>query len=276
MFDKIRLQDALVKYKQNFVSSQWRKGKYKWEAVKFFQDNWDVNAVDFASMLTQSLAKTSNLLASMNNFPAKMIQDFAKTSPEEVQAMFISLFDESKDVFFRITGFKDESSILFDKYGNGEEQHYQDENAVSTYLWLRYPDKYYIYKYDEIKAVAEALGSDYQFKKGAYIDNLRNFYNFYDELCTEIKQDEKLIGLLKSQLTENCYPDPEYRTLTNDVGFYISRYYSQKESSTTGEWFPADYSPNISVAEWVDLLNDPDVFTTGGLEIMRRMQDHGG
>lgn len=276
MFEKFRLQDALVKYKQNFVSNQWGNEKYKWEAVKFFQDNWDVNAADFAAMLTLSLSKTYNLLASMNNFPARMIEKFAETAPEEVRAMFLALFDESKDVVTRITDFKDQSSILLEKYGNGAGQHYQYENAVSTYLWLRYPDKYYIYKYGKIKTVADELGSDYRFKKGAYADNLRNFYNFYDELCAEIKKDEELVSLLKSQLTGDCYPDPEYRTLTIDIGFYISRYFSQKKSVATDDWFPTDYTPNISVDEWVELLNDPDVFTTGSLEIMKRMKDYGG
>lgn len=276
MFEKIRLQDALVKYKKNFISTQWGDEKYKWEAIKFFQDNWDVNATDFAAMLTLSLSKTYNLLASRNNFPANMIQDFAKTAPEEVRTMFIALFDENKDVVSRIIDFKDQSSILLEKYGKGARQHYQSENAISTYLWLRYPDKYYIYKYGEIKAVADELGSDYRFKKGAYTDNLLNFYNLYDELCAEIKKDGQLISLLKSQLTENCYPDPEYRTLTIDVGFYISRYYSQKKSTVTNEWFPTDYSPNISVEEWVDLLNDPDVFTSGSLKIMKRMKEYGG
>lgn len=276
MFEIFRLEDALVKYKQDFISTQWGNEKYKWEAVKFFQDNWDVNASNFATMLTISLSKTYNLLASMNNFPARMIEKFAETAPEEVRAMFIDLFDENKDVVARITNFKDQSSILLEKYGNGAGQHYQYENAVSTYLWLRYPDKYYIYKYSEIKTVADELGSDYRFKKGAYADNLRNFYSFYDELCAEIKKDEELISLFKSQLTENCYPDPEYRTITIDVGFYISRYFSQKDSVTTDDWFPTNYTPNISVDEWVALLNDSDVFTTGSLEIMKRMKDYGG
>ena len=106
MFDKFRLKDVLVKYKQDFVSTQWGNEKYKWEAVKCFQDNWDVNAADFADMLTRSLAKTYNLLASMNNFPARMITGFAKTAPEEVRSMFIALFDESKDVYERIDAFK--------------------------------------------------------------------------------------------------------------------------------------------------------------------------
>lgn len=278
MFDKFRLQEALAKYKQDFVSTQWGNEKYKWEAVKVFQDNWDVNAADFAGMLTRSLSKTYNLLASMNNFPAKMIEGFAKTAPEEVRAMFISLFDESNDVVSRILEFKDKSSLLLEKYGNGAGQHYQYENAVSTYLWLRFPDKYYIYKYGEVKAVADELGSDYRFKKGAYTDNLRNFYALYDEICEELKNDNSLTGLLKSQLTDSCYPDPELRTLTIDVGFYISRYFSQKnkEPTNTEEWFPADYSPEISTDEWVQLLSDSEVFTTGSLEIMKRMKDYGG
>ena len=67
MFDIFRLKEVLVKYKENFVSNQWANEKYKWEAVKCFQDNWDVNASDFADMLTRSLSKTYNLLASMND-----------------------------------------------------------------------------------------------------------------------------------------------------------------------------------------------------------------
>lgn len=276
MFDKSRLQDALVEYKKNFVPNQWENEKYKWEAVKFFQDHWDVNAANFVAMLTLSLSKTYNLLASTNNFPAGMIKEFAEKAPEEVRAMFIALFDESKDVVTRIIDFKDQASSLLEKYGNGSKQHYQNENSISTYLWLRYPDKYFIYKYGEIVTAADELGSDYRFKKGAYADNLRNFYGFYNDLCAEIKKDEELISLLKSQLTDDCYPDPEHRTLTIDVGFYISRSFAQKKSPITDDWYPTDYTPNISVDEWVELLNDPDVFTTGSLEIMKRMKDYGG
>lgn len=277
MFDKFRLKDVLVKYKQDFIPTQWGNEKYKWEAVKCFQDNWDVNAADFADMLTRALAKTYNLLASMNNFPARMITVFAKTAPEEVRSMFIALFDENKDVYERIDAFKMQSSILLEKYGNGAGQHYQYENAISTYLWLRYPDKYYIYKFSEIRAVADELESSYRFKKGAYADNIRNFYRLYDEICEELKRDTELVNLFKSQLTDTCYPDPELKTLTFDVGFYISRYYSQKSNTATeAEWFPSDYEPGLSVDDWIGLLGDEEVFTTDSLEIMKRMKDYGG
>lgn len=280
MFDKFRLKEVLVQYKKDFLPKHWKDEKYKWEAVKCFQDNWDVKAEDFADMLSRSLSKTYNLLASMNNFPARMITGFAKTAPEEVRAMYIDLFDETKEVYEQINAFKMQSSILLEKYGNGAGQHYQYENAITTYLWLRYPDKYYIYKFGEVKAASDVLESDYRFKKGAYADNIRNFYKFYDEICEELKQDTELVNLFRSQLTSDCYPDPELKTLTFDVGFYISREYSKKDSGDPDNnvWFPSqeEYAPGITVQEWVALLNDKSVFTQSSLEIMKRFKDYGG
>lgn len=228
MFNKSILEKVLVQYKQDFVLTQWKNENYKWKAVKQFQDNWDVNASDFSEMLSRSLEKTYNLLASANNFPKAMMSEFAKAAPEEVRAMFIALFDESRDVFERMDEFKLQSSVLLEKYGNGAAQHYQYENAISTYLWLRYPDKYYIYKFSEVKTVASELESDYQFRKGAYAENIRNFLNLYDEISAALKEDAELVNLLHSHLTDDCYPDPELKTLTIDVGFYISRVFLQK------------------------------------------------
>lgn len=278
MFDKALLQKVLEQYKRDFVLTRWEDEKYKWEAVKCFQDNWYVEADDFADMLTKSLSKTYNLLASANNFPAKMITEFAQTASEEVRSMFIVLFDERKDVYERIETFKMRSSMLLEQHSDGNRQHYQYENAITTYLWLRYPDKYYIYKYSEVKAVADVLKSGYYFKKGAYADNIRHFYRLYDEICQEIKGDTELVRLLKGKLTDSCYPDPELRTLTLDVSFYISQSYSQGQDAglSKAEWFPAQYDPGLSVEDWVCLLNDGEVFSVGSLEIMKRMKDYGG
>lgn len=277
MFDKFRLKAVVVEYKKRFVQTQWPDEKYKWEAVKCFQVNWDVNSDNFTDMLTKALSQTGNLLASVNNFPARMITKFAEIAQEEVRAMFIELYDESKDVYERIDNFKQKSNSLLERYGNGVAQHYQYENAISTYLWLRYPDKYYIYKLKEVKAVSSELESDYIFKKGVYADNIRNFLSFYNEICAELQQDEELKNMLASQITGTCYPDPELRTLTIDVGFFISRYLNKdKEAPSADEWWPNDYTPALSVDEWEALLNDSEIFTDSSLEIMKRMLDYGG
>ena len=75
------------------------------------------------------------------------------------------------------------------------------------------------------------LESDYRFKKGAYEDNIRNFMALYDEICAELQQDDELRNLLNSQITSTCYADPELRTLTIDIGFFIFRYWNKKDST---------------------------------------------
>lgn len=158
---------------------------------------------------------------------------------------------------------------MLENFRNDAAHHCQHENAISTYIWLRYPDKYHIYKLSEVKAVSIELGSDFVFKKGAYADNIRNFLSLYNEICEELMKDEELKRMLASQITETCYPDPKLKTLTIDGGFFINRYLnSDKENSSVDEWWPSDYTPALSVDEWVALLKDSEVFTESSLEIM--------
>ena len=92
MFDTTCLRNALENYQRIFVSDRWNDEKYKWEAIKHFQENWDINAPDFANMLMLSLSETHNLLDSQNRFPRVMIEKFAQSYPEEIRSMFIELF----------------------------------------------------------------------------------------------------------------------------------------------------------------------------------------
>ncbi len=277
MINSEKLKVFLTEYKKDFVSEQWNEEKYKWETVKHFQDNWDINAPDFLNMFMQATDKTSNLLASMNNFPRGMIKRFSEADSEAVRAMFINLYDEIKDLAERVEKFQSDAETLRVKYDDGTwKNHYQSANSISTYLWLRYPDKYYIYKYSEYRAVSKELESDFVPKRGATSSNIIGGYNFYDEICAELAEDKELVNLLESSLTEDCYPDKALKTLTIDVGFYISRVYPKKLVENSPEWFPDHYSPNISVEQWLELLNDETVFTTSSLEIMKRMKDYGG
>ena len=364
MFDRDILKDVIADYKRDFTEFQWKEEHYKWEAIKCFQDNWNINAVNFPDMLKRSLDKTYNLLASMGNYAKGMIIGFADTAPEEVRGAFIALYDESRDVVERIQAFKTQAEEMLEKYGDGAPNHYQKENAISVYLWLRYPDTYSDYKYSEVKAAAKALVADYAFKKGAYASNIRNWLSFSNEIRKELFKDTELIELLKSHLTESCWPDSELRTLTMDVVFYISRYYSQKSKVTylseitealkslggrghlndicrvmkergklqsiltnpawtnavSGEiqshstdaqsyvegnddlfysvegigsgvwglrnyqpdqeeqWWPTEdeYSPGLTTEDWFALLNDPNVFNSTALIIVKCFKNYGG
>ena len=279
MLAAAKLQEVLEKYTQDFVPQVWAEEKYKWEAIQTFQTHWDVNAEDFAEMLHRSLDTTSDLLSSRNFYPRRTIEDFAKAAPEEVRAMFIALYDENKDVYDRIKKFEEQAMILLTKHKNGAAQHHQHERAISVYLWLRYPDRYYIYQYSEVKAAAEVLESNYSVKPGAYAANIRNAIKFYDEICDALQRDTELVNLFRAQLTDTCYPDPKLKTLTADVARYIHRNYVPMAGATPvsmRDWYPTDYDPGLTVADWVALLNDKEIFTEKSLAVMRRIKDYGG
>lgn len=235
MIDKTRLHLILKEYKKDFPKLFWtsktQNEKYKWIAVKHFQDNWDIDAPDFLEMFTRATAKTENLLAAMNYFPRGMIMAFCKVAPEDVRKMFRELFDESKSVVTRVENFIKESERLRVTYKPEDDwkAHYQNTNSVTTYLWLRYPDKYYIYKYSECKAVASELDNSYKPTKGAKPETLLGAIKLYDEIAEYIATDSELVNLMRNSLDDTCYPDANFRTLAIDVGFYISRYYSKGE-----------------------------------------------
>lgn len=223
MIDRQSLDEVLAQYKENFPS-HWEEEKYKWEAIKCFQDNWDVNAQDFPAMLRKSLSKTDNLLTTSYDFSRKMIEFYAEQDAEEVRSMFMQLYDENIDIVERINGFMAKSDKLLDVYGPEGKQHYQKEGTITTYLWLRYPDIYYIYKFRQVKALSDRLESNYKFKQGASTTNIRTYTKFYNEVRDVISEDSELIKMFTSALTEDCYPDPYFVTLTADIAYFSKDY----------------------------------------------------
>ena len=273
-----KLKPVLEGYKTYFPQ-HWDGEKYKWEAVKHFQDHWDIDAGDFGEMFKQATDKTFNLLASGYAYPKAMITNFAKADDEGVRSMFRALFDESVDLAARVDAFQTAAEDMRVKYDDGTwRSHYQSTNAVSTYLWLRYPDKYYIYKYELFRAAATELSEDYMPKRDGSVDSMIGGFRMYDEICKAVAADEGIREMIQNALTPSCYPDPEMKTATIDVGYYLARFYLEERKSEReeAEWFPKDYSPGLDVDAWVELLNDSSVFTVSSLQIMKRMKDYGG
>ena len=142
--------------------------------------------------------------------------------------MFIVLYDETRNLDERIEKFEMMAEDLRVRYDDGSwKHHYQSANAISTYLWLRYPDKYFIYKYSEVRATAKELCSDFVPKKGSGVANIAGGFKFYNGIRAVIAKDDELDTMLKNALEQNCYPDFTKTTMTVDVGFFISRFYKQ-------------------------------------------------
>lgn len=279
MINKQKLSELLKDYKVDLP--EWLNGKqdekFKWRAVKHFNDVFDLEAEDLSAMFEDCLGSKylAALLVGPNRFPAGMIKEFAKYEPEFTKEMFTELYDESKDLMTRIEAFKQKSDdILHRHWGNGKN-HYQNDNAITTYLWLRYPDKYYIYKNGIYKLVAKELESPFPFIQGRK-ENVTNGIALYDEISEEMRKDEELGGILQSNLDDSCYPDPYLRTLAIDFGHYLLQKERQKDTDDGAVWIPENYDPGISVEKWKELIANKEVFSDATLDVMKSMLDNGG
>ncbi len=273
MLNKKKLLEALKQYKEVF-DSRWLDEKYKWEAAKCFKDNWDINADDFADMLYRATDKTFNLLASMNNFPRRMIVEYARQDKEAVRSMFINLFDETKSVSDRVIRFQQEAQELCDRLTPGL-QHYQRPMSITVYMWLRYPEKCDVFKYSICKGACEYLENDFVPKKGNTSQNVLGNTRLIDEILEAVNQDNELLQMYQEKMEESCYDGGSNRTLAFDVAVYVASYLNQKEEVSVG-WIGEDYNPGITKDKWLQLLSDSSVFNKQALEIVARMYDYGG
>ena len=144
MINTAKLATFLSAYKAQFADN-WPNERFKWQAVQHFQSHWDIDAPDFAAMFKAATDKTNNLLVSMNYFPGRMIQKFAWVHSEATRGFFRNLYNESFPLNDRVKQFMFASQELLPRVENANVT-FQNPNSISTYLWLQYPNKYYILK----------------------------------------------------------------------------------------------------------------------------------
>ena len=281
MINTDKLKQVLTQYKADFPSWwEQKEEKYKWIAVQHFQDHWDIKAENFGAMFKEATKMTKNLLNSKNNLPGKMIGDFAKFDDKATREMFRALFDESVDLNERVTAFQAAAEKMRTEYNEAKpankqwKNHYQYTNAISTYLWLRYPNQYYIYKPQLAGTVSDILHFDSRPQEDRTVESMMAGYRLYGEIRNAIESDKTVCELIRNAVktTSGCYSDPQFVTAATDVAYYIGTHYAE----TNWLPFPEEYSPNLSVQDWIELLKDKSVFNENSLQIMARMKDYGG
>lgn len=259
-------------YKTDFdrVNSEER---YKWEAIRCYKQKWDINAEDFAGMLSDAFKKSANLLAASMYYPLRMVIGYAKEEPETVRELFRVLHNENISFSERYEMFR----AGFDKYVSEKKlNHYQDLRAVSVYLTFEYPEKYFMYKYKMYKEFKEKIG---------YIDNPTDKsdagkYENYMALCNKIleyvRQDEVLQELSRSRLDDSCYKDESLHILTHDIIYFGSR--MESEADTKGYWPTLEeYDPDLTSDDWKRFILEvekPDHTST--MIMLKCLMDSGG
>ena len=247
------LEVIISEYKKALPTTMENE-RYKWEAIWWFQKNWNPDAPDFAKMLAESFSKASTLLASAMYYPLKMVTEYAEHDPETVRNLFAQLYDESIPLEIRYQDFKTAFQKRADelKKETGKNlQHYQDLRAIMVYLTFRYPEKYYFYKAKMFTAFKEKTGYiETTYSGKTIVDKINSFNHMCDQILSRVQEDPELIAMSKAQLNEQCYQDEAQHILTMDIVFYGAYYMNP----------PAVIDPTV-------IGDDPDIESDVQLDI---------
>jgi len=191
-------------YKKFIVEDARYDELYKWELLKIFQDNWNLNAPDFADMYHKSLDDSiSTLLWLTPNFrPKDIMLEFIKHDEKTVRLMFRALYEEDRDIAVRIDAFIYEcDKLLIDiqKKDPSITEHYHDGfRMISVYLSFRYPKKYGIYKYSEFKKFMDSVRA----KSIPSTKEIARFFKVINTLYIIISKDKELLKIHKELIKD--------------------------------------------------------------------------
>lgn len=216
--------------------------EYKWEAVKCFQKHFFDTDVDFPDRIENAISKAGNLLISFRYFAGEMLVEVSRNRPSETEMLITKLFDENQPLKERLPNYMQGFDAIVvdmtehghnDWKGHDNVQSYQDTHAASVYLAMRYPEKYYIYKYSIFQRFADIIGYIIQSKMA----NER--YIEYLALCKKIKQEllknEELTLFYNKWLKKNGYNDKGYTMLTQDFIYAIATHLNSDVSAKVGK-----------------------------------------
>jgi hypothetical protein len=247
------IKDYIADYKREFSRIK-REEIYKWKAIKHFQAHFDLEAPN----LDASLHEAKNLLGSGNYFLNAMLVKNAAIAPERVREMFRILFDEDFDLKERIESFRADFKVL-NQENYGDDNDYQDHRAIIVYLVLRYPGRYFLYKFSMFKDFAQIV--DYSFQpKQVKIENIGQFNNLCDFVKEQIENDQELLTMHARRLDESCYRDRELNVLTQDFIYAVVKHLKRPIPEGRINDLPTATSLKLQKAGELKLKSAPPTF----------------
>lgn len=225
------LAKYLQEYKQIFPERFKNESRYLWQSVFNFQNVYIQDSDNFYRMLGFALKYTGKLLVLRSNYhasnPKKMILWFAKDYPQEMSQAFKDLYDESVPLLTRLANFRSKTSELRLLWNQAEKNNfkffvnYQSIYIIHTYLFLRYPQKYFIYQPSMVSCASDLLEGSYEFNNEQPDQNIITGIAFLNEIRDYLKKDEELLQIVKDSMNQYCHDDENLTILTSDFAYFL-------------------------------------------------------
>lgn len=209
-----KLNDAIGQY-ADFLRKNPKYDPYMpWESQRIFQENWDIEALDFRTMYDRSLenSRSRRLWKRENYEPKEMMLRFIELNREFVRQVFQDLFNEGKDVDGRIGRFVFHCDELLAAWREAHptsklNAHFHDDDyqMVSLYLAFRYPTQYLLYDFEGFRRLMELLGS----REVPTANDLGRYFKVMRTIFTFLKKNEEIQALHAKRLTPSLHFEGE-------------------------------------------------------------------
>ena len=222
--NRANLDQLISNYIENFdfINNETNMEYYKWEAIKHFQENWDIDAPDFASMFKESVKASYNLINNRIVQPTNGIVKLAERPEltETIRQMFKDLLaDDGGDIDKRqdkIYAFLEKADELLNIHYKGSWKYAQDMRTVIFYLSFLEPEKNYMFKATQAREFMYCVEYGNDFGSGENF-SLRKYYEMCDELVAAIKDTPELVELHQSRMTDSMWENDDYHILAYDI-----------------------------------------------------------
>lgn len=220
-----KLREYLNTYKEWLSSPAANKRLYYWESQQNWQDNWDMESLDFSDIYDASLQNNTNrrLWNRQAYSPKQMMQAFIEMEPHFVHSMFTDLFNEDKEILGRVDRFVFYCDQLLGQYRQQKPKgfhpgHYHDDGyeMISLYLSFQFPALYAPYQADRQIALLQKLGAIKIPLAGDFprhVKVMRTLQNF-------INKEEELVAAHQSRLQDIHFGE-ESLLLAFDFAYFV-------------------------------------------------------
>lgn len=220
-----KLKPYIDWYKKNWEWIHPRES-YKWEGVKHFQENFNLDSKDLPYNLKESFKKAGNLLSGSMYTPLSMLIKYCNHNTEEVREALRNLFDEDKPLYERSLKFL---SDLNEIHKVNQEKGYfrptdhtqQSDRATSVYLAFRYPNRHFLFKTSVWNDFKTEVELDYP-SVNQFVGKLYGYERMADHIREVLIRDTELMDLLKKSEPEDM---SDGHLLTQDFMYAIATYY---------------------------------------------------
>jgi hypothetical protein len=270
-------REFLKKIQESGIETHVNKEEgYKFISVDNFQKFFNINDPDLAGMLDKSIL-SNNLVVGAQYWPRKMLLIYAQDYPEETRSVLKNLFDESKDIYTRITDTVDSFEKINKDRMERVSEHantYIGLRFISLLLGYRFPDRYNALKPAEWKFFARYLDPDFSIPKHTSAGEQYRLYNSYIEDLRSYIKDRNDIQAIKEALTKGLsFNDSELRWTTQDVIYVTARFLSGgiSEQKTFKDKLEEENKEELSYSE--DIINE-DEYDTGFMPLEKHLEEY--